>query len=190
MKIVPDDAEGLLQAINVLKSGGVVAHATDTCFGLAADIFNESAVNKIAKIKGTQTQRPISIIVADFDDVLKMADITTAKLMQMKQYLPGPYTVIVPKKLECEYQKFERNIGIRIPKHDLSVHLVRELERPITTTSANIHGQPPAYSAEEVYKAFKNAEFKPDLIIDSKKLQKNSPSRIVNLCGDEAVWLR
>lgn len=190
MKIIKADEEGIQKAIQILKAGGVVAHATDTCFGLAADIKNEEAVRKIALIKKTSTQKPISIIVRNIQDVEKVAHVTHEQLEFIHNYLPGPYTIIIPKKQNLEYQNFERNIGIRIPDNALSMRLVEGLESPITTTSANISGESPTYSAGEVKETFAREIFQPDLILDSGPIPKNPPSKIVNLCEAEEVWIR
>jgi L-threonylcarbamoyladenylate synthase len=190
MKIVNDDEDGLLKAVEVLKKGGVVAHATDTCFGLAADISNKEAVRRVALIKKTSMHKPLSIVVRGIKDVRKIADVSHEQLEFIYNYLPGPYTVIVPKKSHCEYQSFERTIGVRIPRHPLSIRLVELLNNPVTTTSANTHGSEPMYSAEDVQKTFAREIFQPDIIINSGSLPKKSPSRIVNLCGEEEVWLR
>jgi L-threonylcarbamoyladenylate synthase len=190
MKIVKSDEEGLRKAVETLKEGGVVAHPTDTCFGLAADITNKEAVRRVGLIKKTSMHKPLSIIVRGIDDVKKIARVSHEQLEFIYKYLPGPYTVIVPKQPHCEYQSFERTIGIRIPRHKLSINIVENLKQPITTTSANITGTDPLYSAEEVKKAFTREIFQPDLIIDASGSKRNPPSRIVNLCGEEEVWLR
>lgn len=191
MKTVKDDEEGLLKAVEILKDGGVVAHPTDTCYGLAADITNKEAVRRVGLIKKTSMHKPLSIIVRGIEDVKKVARVSHEQLEFIYKYLPGPYTVIVPKQPHCEYQSFERTIGIRIPKHKFSIQLVEKLKNPITTTSANITGDEPMYSAEEVKKVFGHQIFQPDLIIETKNhKRKTPPSRIVNLCGEEEAWLR
>lgn len=190
MKVVNADEDGLRKAVEVLKKGGVVAHSTDTCFGLAADISNKEAVRRVALIKKSPIHKPLSVIVRGIKDVEKIAEVSHEQLEFIYNYLPGPYTVIVPKKTHCEYQNFERTIGIRIPRHPLSIKLVDMLDRPITTTSANITKGKAMYSVEEIRKTFAREIFQPDIIIDSGPIPKKPPSRIVNLCGEEEVWLR
>lgn len=190
MKIMKADAEGIKEAVRILKEGGVVAHPTDTCFGLAADVFNKEAVQKVAHIKKTSIQKPFSVLISGLDDLVRVARVTQEQMEFVYKYLPGPYTVIVPKNDHCNYQSFERTIGVRIPKHELSVEIVKKLGNPVTTTSANITGSDPAYSAREVEAIFAREKLQPDLILDTGAIPKNPPSRIVNLCGEEEVWLR
>ena len=190
MKVVNDDEDGLRKAAEILKKGGVVAHPTDTCFGLAADISNKEAVRRVALIKKSPMHKPLSIIVRGIKDIEKIAEVSHEQLEFIYKYLPGPYTIIVPKKSHCEYQNFERTIGLRIPRHPLSIKLVEILNKPITTTSANITRGKSMYNAEEIRKTFENETFQPDLIINSGPIPKNPSSRIVNLCGEQEVWLR
>ena len=76
-----------------------------------------------------------------------------------------------------------RTLGIRISSHLIAIKLVQGFASPISTTSANIHGQPNPYSAEDIIKQFEGQEFQPDLILDSGMLPQNPPSTVIDLAN-------
>lgn len=183
LKISDHTLEEILDAcVSVLRDGGVVAHPTDTCYGLAADIWNPLAVEKIAAIKGTSSDKPLSIIVSDIDAISEVANIEERHHEAIHSHLPGRYTLILPKRLDCTYQPEHRSVGIRIPDFEFTKKLVSAFG-PVTTTSANITGHPPLYNAKDVVQEFTESPVKPDLVIDLGALAKNPPSTILDLTG-------
>jgi tRNA A37 threonylcarbamoyladenosine synthetase subunit TsaC/SUA5/YrdC len=97
LKIDPGkpDAEKLAEAVRLLREGGVVAFPTETFYGLGADARNETAVEKIFRIKGRDFRNPIALIVADDRDVIPLVEEipATAKIL-MQRFWPGPLTLI------------------------------------------------------------------------------------------------
>lgn len=173
----------------VLRNGGVVAHPTDTCYGLAADISNPLAVEKIAAIKGTSSDKPLSIIVKDIAAISEVADIEERHRNAIHSHLPGRYTLILPKRLDCTYQLEHRSIGVRIPDYEFTKKLI-EAFGPVTTTSANITGHAPLYDAGDVMKEFAETAVQPDLVVDLGLLVKNPPSTILDLTDKQEKKLR
>lgn len=127
------------QIVEILRSGGVIIYPTDTVYGLGCDIFNQKAVERIARIKGVKLEKAnFSFICYDLShlsDFTKSVDNQTYKLM--RRHLPGPFTFIlnansnVPKLFKSK----KKTVGIRIPDNNICREIVRELGNPILTTS-------------------------------------------------------
>ena len=186
LKITP---ENILKAIDFIKQGGVVIHPTDTCYGLAADITNEKAVNKIYALKQMKKEKPMSILVNDLEMFKKYAELSPEAEDLAQKHLPGALTLVVSKTKNVPkfYAENTNMIGVRIPDHKLSLELVASLKKPITTTSANITGYPQAYSPEEVEKYFKNEEV---LLLDGRVLPNKKPSTILKIVDGKIDLIR
>jgi L-threonylcarbamoyladenylate synthase len=178
------------EIVSVMKKGGVVAHASDTCYGLTADAFKSAAVKKILKIKQSDEEKPMSIFVSEVSQIHEFAQVNSKAENFIMQNLPGPFTVILPKQHSFKYQKFNPTIGIRIPDNTFMRRLVHLVHGPCVTTSANLSGNPPIYDGNLVLKEFTDQKHQPDLIVDFGKIPGNKPSKIVSFTNGEMRWLR
>jgi len=128
----------ILKIVNILKRGGLIIYPTDTIYGLGCDITNTKALDRIAKIKGVKLEKAnFSFICHDLSnlsDYVKQIDSSTFKIL--KRALPGPYTFILPgaKTLPVAFKK-KKTVGIRVPKNNIALDIVRELGNPIVSTS-------------------------------------------------------
>jgi tRNA threonylcarbamoyl adenosine modification protein (Sua5/YciO/YrdC/YwlC family) len=124
--------------VNILKRGGLIIYPTDTIYGLGCDITNTKALERIAKIKGVKLEKAnFSFICHDLSnlsDYVKQIDTSTFKIL--KRALPGPYTFILPgaKTLPVAFKK-KKTVGIRVPKNNIALDIVRELGNPIVSIS-------------------------------------------------------
>lgn len=180
MQVLKITQENIIKAVDFLKNGGVVVHPTDTCYGLAADITNQKAVEKIYALKQMSKEKPMSILVASLEMFKKYGDLSFKAEKIAQKYLPGALTLIVPKTKDIPdfYAGNTNLIGIRYPNHLVSLELVEKLERPVTTTSANLTGLPPAYLPAEVKKYFQAEEI---LFLDGGILPNKKPSTILKI---------
>ncbi|MBI5529962.1 MAG: threonylcarbamoyl-AMP synthase [Candidatus Doudnabacteria bacterium] len=183
--------------VAALKQGKVVAYPTDTCYGLAADVSNLAAVKKVFAVKGRSFKKPVSIIPPSAAASKKIVvwDKLSEKLA--KKFFPGPITLVLSiKNQELRGKNIKAlsantgELGIRQPKNNIALDLAKYLKQPITTTSANISGEPECYSAEELLKQFEKAKYKPDIIINSGRLAKRKPSTLIKVVNGEAIVLR
>lgn len=196
MQTLPFSDAAIQEVLAAIRSGGVVAHATETCYGLACDISNPSAVEKLFAIKQRPTHQPVSALFASVDEAKKYVTWNEKAEELAEQYLPGPLTLILPiredapnvlfPKLETRNLKPE-TIGVRVSSHPHAHSLVLMFGSPLSTTSANLHGQPNPYSAQDIEKQFADAEIKPDLILDSGVLPPTPPSTVLNLVDEEQM---
>lgn len=193
MQIVSENSDTKAICKDTLSQGGVVAHATDTCFGLAVDISNAEAVAKVAKIKQMSEQKPMSILVADEQMLREYGEVNERAEQLIHKHLPGALTLILPKtdKVPAHYFPELDAIGLRIPNIPWFLEIIKDCGTPVTTTSANITGNKEPYSAQEVFEIFKGQEYQPDIIIDkSEGDERNKPSTIVKVVGEDIEIVR
>lgn len=171
-------------AVRVLKNGGVIAHATDTCYGFACDAFNKEALAKLYALKDMAATKPVSILVSDTEEAKKYAEFSESADVLAQQYWPGALTLVMTRKetIPDFLNPESATVGIRVPDHTLSRELARRLGRPITTTSANVSGMPSPYTTQEIAEQFKNRSLKPDFVIEEGELSSaNLPSTIIDV---------
>ena len=183
LKIDPGkpDAEKLAEAVRVLCEGGVVAFPTETFYGLGADARNETAVEKIFRIKGRNFRNPLSVIVANDRDVIPLVkEIPAAAKILMQTFWPGPLTLVfrasssVLPRLTANTGK----IGIRVSSHPLARLLAGGLGGPLTATSANLSGGPECSSADAVIRALGEL---PGSVIDGGETPGGAGSTILDV---------
>lgn len=180
-------------AASVLKKGGLVIYPTETCYGIAADTTNQSAVSSLIKYKGERRNKPISIAVNNKKMAQKYIFINKTADNLYKNFLPGALTVVSRGKHKVDYrlESKEGTLGIRIPKVSLVLQIIKKFGKPITATSANISNARTPYRISDIldYLSPKKKAFI-DLIIDAGKLPKNPPSTVVDTTLNEINIIR
>jgi len=176
------------EVLKVLRDGGIVMHPTETCYGLAVDIFNEDAVQKLYTFKDMLARKPVSIIVHSINDAARWGIVDANARNLMGKFWPGPYTFIVPRGalLPPFFNKGIEKIGLRNPSTVGILNIVKKLGHPVTTTSANLSGRPQAYDVEDFLTQLKgeNLNITPDLIIDGGFIGHNDPSTVYDVVSD------
>jgi len=176
------------EMVNVLKHGGVVLHPTETCYGLAVDIFNEEALKKLYALKIMREFKPVSIIVVDKEDAGNWADITSKAEELFDKFWPGPYTFLLNRKktLPQFFNRGIQKVGLRNPAYKSVLNVVKKLDHPITTTSANVSGKAETYDINDFFTQLKSisSSFQPDLVIDGGFLGINEPSSVYDVVDD------
>ena len=162
------------EAVETLIDGGIVVYPTETCYGLAAAIDDIEAVRRVYLVKRRPFNRPLTILVASVSMWHEYAYLTDDAMKLIKRFLPGPLTIVLWKKPSVPDIVNPVRIGARISSHKLAQAIVERLGKPITATSANIHGDKEPYNITD---AVKNV----DLILDFGELPRKPPSTIVDL---------
>jgi len=167
------------EAANIIKSGGLVIYPTETVYGLGADPFNRIAVLKVFGAKRRPFGNPLSVAVSSLDEADKLVFVNGPARKIAGAFLPGPITMILKKKarLVKEITAGSDRLGIRIPDNPIALRLI-ELAGPITSTSANISGQPAPTTA---YNAKEQIGDRADFVLDGGRCKIKEPSTIIDL---------
>ena len=176
--------------VSALQKGGVIIYPTDTLYGLGCDIFQHRAIEKICRIKKVNPQKAqLSFICPDLSnlsDFAKQLPRSTYRLL--KEYLPGPYTFILPasKQVPRILQNKKDTIGLRVPNNRIALSILSELGHPLL--SASLPGdEVEDYTDPNVM--FENFGSEVDIVIDGG-IGGTLPSTIIDCTEDEPVLVR
>jgi L-threonylcarbamoyladenylate synthase len=182
--------ERLAEAVKILKAAGVVALPTETFYGLAADCGNARALRLLNELKQKEEDAPILLLMADSSQVTEIAGPLPDRFEELaRSFWPGPLTLVIPAapSLPREVSGGRGTVAVRVPGLALPRRLSRALGRPITGISANLTGQPPCRTAQDVADSFETGIA---MILDGGTTQGGAPSTIVDLTGDRPGILR
>ncbi|MFQ5650765.1 MAG: L-threonylcarbamoyladenylate synthase [bacterium] len=191
-RIDPDNfTTGELTAFaQILKDNGVIAYPTETVYGLGANIFAPQAIERIYELKSRSPGKALSILINDPADLQTFCrEIPEVAHALLATFWPGPLTLVLKAsdRVPIHIRSEENTIGVRYPDHKLSRALVSLLGAPITSTSANISGQPPPVNADEV---LAQLEDKIDGLIDGGACDVQIPSTVVDVSEQTLGLLR
>lgn len=177
---IPLTNHQLDDTVTILRNGGVVAYPTDTLYGLGASSLSTEGLDKLFKIKGRPSHMAVPVFLSNHEELEEVAkEIPELARILGAHFWPGALTLVLLKKdwIPDIIAGGQPTIGVRIPDHPLPRALVRKLGAPITATSANLSGQPPARNIQEV-----NLQLGPalDLIIDGGPSSVGYPSTVVD----------
>lgn len=188
-EIVLASTPGAIEAaIDVLRSGGLVAFPTDTVYGVGSLAFQEKAIESIYTAKDRPIEKAIPVLIGDDQDLIQVAEeIPTLAAKLISRFWPGPLTILVPKRPTLPgVISNTSTVGVRVPDHNVARTLLR-LAGPMAVTSANISGQPSPTSAQQV---FTQLGGRIAMIIDGGETPGGIPSTLVDCTGDQIQVLR
>lgn len=163
------------RAVEVLRSGGVLLYPTDTVWGLGCDATDPEAVARIFRIKNRSDSKSLVLLASDLDMVARYVKEIPEMAVQLIEVNDRPMTIIYPgaiaadapaegEKTVADRYRLAHNVvaedcsvGIRIPKMDFCIEMVRRLGRPIVSTSANISGEPTPKNFSEISQQIRDA---------------------------------
>jgi L-threonylcarbamoyladenylate synthase len=188
--IVQQSSDTLKQIAATIARGGVIAFRTDTFYGLGADPFSRSAVQKIRELKGREDDKPILVVISDAKEIQRLIPHRSKRFDDVVQkFWPGPLTVIgqAAPDLPDELTAGTKSVGVRLPDDDRVRALIAACGGALTATSANLSGQPAARTAAEVESYFGQQV---DLIVDDGVTTSEAPSTVVDATTSELKLVR
>jgi L-threonylcarbamoyladenylate synthase len=177
-------AAALPQAVAHLGAGGLLAYPTETVYGLGSRARPKD-VQALRRLKGRRPDKPFLLLVADRDmaEAQGLAFNESAGALA-RAFWPGPLTLVLPGgdgRLPDALRGPEGGIAVRWTSHRGMARLVRALGEPVTSTSANLPGSPPAPGAEAIARDFAPAvEAGTLLVLDGGVLGNSPPSTVVD----------
>ena len=176
----------------VLEQGGIVIYPTDTIYAMGCDIRASKAIDRIARFKGLNPGNPdMSMIFESMSQLSEYTVIHDNNLFRLlKRNLPGPFTFIVPanNQIPAMFKPRKKTLGIRIPDNSITMAIVRDLGRPLMTTSIHDNDEIIEYITDPELIHEKYDDFA-DLVVDGG-FGGNEPSTVVDCTGPEPVILR
>jgi L-threonylcarbamoyladenylate synthase len=184
----PDEIEAALPGtIAHLNARGVLAYPTETVYGFGGGVDRES-VNNLIALKGRPANKPFLLIVASSDMITRLGLHLTSYASQLAaRFWPGPLTLVLPggeKRISEQLRGPEGGIAVRWTPHRGLARLVQAYGEPITSTSANRPGVPPATNAQEIIDQWGEAVMRGTLhLLDGGQLSESPPSTVVDCTG-------
>ena len=177
---------------DLLEEGGIIIYPTDTVYAMGCDIRATRSIEKIARFKGLNPKNPdLSLIFHDMSQLSEYTIIRNNTIFKLlKRNLPGPFTFIVTANNQIPklFRNKKKTVGIRIPDNNIILELVRELGRPVITTSIHDPDELIEYTTDPELIVEKYSDFA-DAVIDGG-FGHNEPSTVVDCTGDEIVIVR
>ena len=183
------ETEKIKKAADILSRGGLVAFPTETVYGLGADATDENAAKKIYAAKGRPSDNPLIIHISDPADAEKYAITNESYYRLAKAFMPGPLTIILPKKdtIPSSVTGGLDSVAVRCPAHPIANAIIKECGVAIAAPSANISGSPSPTCAEHV---IHDMTGRVDAIVDGGACEIGLESTIIKLDGSSAILLR
>jgi len=146
--------EGISEAAEILKGGGLVAFPTETVYGLGGNGLDKEAAKKIYAAKGRPSDNPLILHVSSIEEVYPLVKALPEKAKKlMEAFWPGPLTLVLPKSdiVPKESTGGLETVALRSPENALTLSLIRACGFPIAGPSANISGRPSPTEASHVF---------------------------------------
>lgn len=180
---------GYLRAAKIIRRGGLVVFPTETVYGLGGDATSADASKKIYEAKGRPSDNPLIVHISRPEDAEKYAVTNEYYYRLAEKFMPGPLTVILPKKDTIPFETTGGldSVAIRCPSDKIANKLIAAAGVPIAAPSANLSGKPSPTNASDV---IKDMTGRVDMIIDGGDSEIGLESTIVKLDGGNGVLLR
>ncbi|MDE5943319.1 MAG: threonylcarbamoyl-AMP synthase [Clostridia bacterium] len=189
-EILPIDEKSLRLSKSIIDGGGAVAFPTETVYGLGANAFDNTAVEKVFAIKGRPNDNPLIVHVhKDYDLSELVTEIPEYAQALAKAYLPGPLTMVYKSRgkvcpaVSCGLD----TLAVRVPLHDGAQKFLKYLNLPIAAPSANISKHVSPVTAQHV---FFDLDGRIELILDGGKCSGGIESTVLDCTGEKPVILR
>lgn len=175
------DYTKLKEVAEVIKDGGIVVFPTETVYGICVNALNKDAVKRLYEVKQRPLDKAISILVSNIEMIEEVAkDITEVEYGLIKEFFPGPLTIILNKKdiVPDIVTAVGSTVGVRMPENEIALKLIEYSGVPIATPSANISGNPSGTELNTIMNEFKENV---DYYIDGGKSKIGLASTIVKV---------
>ncbi|MBQ4526375.1 MAG: threonylcarbamoyl-AMP synthase [Bacteroidaceae bacterium] len=181
----------MAEIVRVLEEGGVLIFPTDTVYAIVCHALKERAVERICRLKGINPQKkPLSILCCDMKQVSEFAKMDDAAFKLMKQYLPGPFTFVLPTSNRLpKIFRGRKEVGVRLPDNDMVREVCRLLGAPLMTTSLPYDETDDVGYLTMPELIDERWGLKVDMVIDAG-VGGTQPGTVVSLMDDEVRLLR
>lgn len=191
-QIHPDNPQPRLiaQATQIVRSGGIVALPTDSCYALVCHLDDKDAVTRLRRIRNIDDKHHLTLLCRDLSEIAQYARVDNQQYRMLKAATPGPYTFIleatkeVPRRLSHPSRK---TIGLRVPENQIAHALLAELQQPLLGTTLILPDDDEALTDPDEVR--ERLEKQVDLVIDGGACSLQ-PTTVIDLTESEPVLRR
>jgi L-threonylcarbamoyladenylate synthase len=182
MITVIDNPEAYFHCIETLRNGGIICYPTETFYALGVDPWNESAREKLYKLKNRPAEKELPLIASSTEMVSQVCDTSDRRFAILAQkFWPGPLTIVLPSK------DHSTSYAIRVSSN-VSARLISEIfGNPVISTSANITGTEPVRTPEDLNEELSEGI---NIVLNAGICPGGLPSTIISLMKSEPEILR
>jgi L-threonylcarbamoyladenylate synthase len=166
-------------ALAALTAGETIVYPTETFYALGVDALYAQAVERLFAIKGREPGKPVALIAADTAMAFALArEVPTTAHVLAEAFWPGPLTLVLPARdgIPAALIGDDGGVGVRVSSHPLARALAAALGGPLTATSANLAGEPPAVEPAAAHRALGD---KIKVFLEDGRLAGGAPSTVV-----------
>jgi L-threonylcarbamoyladenylate synthase len=186
MNILPAELDILEETLAILRSGGVVAMASDAGYVFIGDAGNPDAVTKIFALKKRPRSHPIATLFSTMEESMEYTQWSVDAYQTIQNHLPGALISVLPLKQSLTSMIYATpegagTIGVRVTSYLLLAKIVALFGSPLACTAARLEGQPLCYNVSELVKQFGTSPVEPDLVVDCGELPKLDACTVVDM---------
>jgi L-threonylcarbamoyladenylate synthase len=191
----PEEVEGSIAGtIAHLQAGGILAYPTETVYGFGTAVDHDS-VERLVKLKRRPSAKPFLLLISDSDMISRLGlHLTSSAARIAARHWPGPVTLVLPggeRRVPDRLRGPEGGVAVRWTPHPGLTRLIQAYGDPITSTSANLPGVPPAMSATEILQQWSDAVTRGKIrVLDGGRLSPSEPSTVIDCTGQRPRVIR
>src|SRR5437588_9728076 len=178
------------QVVEIVRSGGLIAYPTDSCFALGCQLGNKEGIDRLRSIRHLDDRHHFTLMCRDFTQMGQFVHIGNAVFRALKASTPGSYTFILPATKEVPRRLLhpkKKTVGVRIPDHVATQALLAELGEPLLSSTLLLPDQEePLTQGWEIKERLDHAV---DAVIDSGDCG-TEPTTVIDFCGSEPEIVR
>ena len=187
---VDPQRRAITQVVDVVRSGGLIAYPTDSCFALGCQLGDRAGLDRIRRIRRLDDKHHFTLVCRDFAQLGQFVHIGNAVFRAVKAVTPGRYTFILPASKDVPRRMLhprKKTVGVRIPEHPVVRALLTELGEPLLSSTLLLPDQEEPMTVGREIKELLDASI--DAVIDSGDCG-TVPTTVIDFSGDEPEVVR
>lgn len=175
-----------VELAKAVREGNILIYPTDTLYGIGCNAEKTASVERIMKVKGRDSEKPLSIIAPSKEWIAENTKITSNHVKFIDNLFPGPYTIVLKARIKIPFViSKDGKMGVRIPRNEFC-DFIRSQGSPFVTTSVNLSEDNPVYSISDIPEQVKQVA---DYVIDAGEIRGHA-SRVFDISGKSLEILR
>ncbi len=178
------------RAAEVIRTGGVIAYPTDSCYALGCHIGDKDALERVRRIRQADRHHHFTLMCRDLTEIGRFARIDTWQFRLLKAGTPGPYTFVLPATREAPKVMLndrKKTVGVRLPQHTTALALLSLLGEPLMSSTLILPGEDEPLA--DGWTIADTLGHEVDAVLDSGDVGLR-PTTVIDLSGEEPAVVR